>query len=56
MPERAFGIVVAFSLLLSACAETKPGSDSDPDSVFRPQEGEHEVHGEVGVMYGHTMR
>ena len=56
MPERRLVVVVAFLLLLSACAETKTGADSDPNSVFRPQEGEHEVHGEVGVMYGHTMR
>lgn len=56
MPELAFVIVVAFSLVLSGCADTKAGADADPNSVFCPQESEYEVHGEAGVMYGHTMR
>jgi len=56
MPELPFVILIAFSLVLSGCADTKTGAESDRDSIFHQQDGEREVHGEVGVMYGHTMR
>jgi hypothetical protein len=48
-------MLVAFSSLLSGCADTKQASQSDSNSVLQ-QERDHEVHGEVGVMYGHTAR
>jgi hypothetical protein len=55
MPVRAFVMLVAFCSLLSGCADTKKASQSDSNSVLQ-QESDHEVHGEVGVMYGHTAR
>jgi len=51
---REFLILIAFLLLLSGCAETKQTGQSDSNPVL--QQSDHEVHGEVGVMYGHTMR
>ena len=53
---RKFLMVVSVWSLLSGCADTRQSSQADSDSVLRKAEGEHEVHGEVGVMYGHTMR
>jgi len=55
MPVQAFVMLVAFCSLLSGCADTKQASQSDSNSVLQ-QESDHEVHGEVGVMYGHTAR
>jgi hypothetical protein len=56
MPVRAFVILIAFWSLLSGCADTQQAAQSDSNSVLRQQESDHEVHGEVGVMYGHTAR
>ena len=56
MLVRPFVILIAFWSLLSSCADTKQASQSDSNSVLRQQESDHEVHGEVGVMYGHTAR
>jgi len=49
-----FLILVACSLL-SACA-TKQAAQTDPNSIIREPESHHEVHGEVGVMYGASAR
>ena len=51
---RAFVILMASWSLLSGCAETRQGGQSGSDPVL--QQSDHEVHGEVGMMYGHTMR
>jgi hypothetical protein len=56
MPVWAFVILIAFWSLLSGCADTQQAAQSDSNSVLRQQESDHEVHGEVGVMYGHTAR
>jgi hypothetical protein len=56
MRGRAFVILIAFWSVLSGCAETKQAGQSDSNSVLRQQETDHQVHGEVGVMYGHTAR
>jgi hypothetical protein len=39
--------------LLSGCAETE---QAESNAVLRQSESDHEVHGEVGVLYGHTAR
>jgi hypothetical protein len=54
MLVRALAILIASWSLLSGCADTKQAAQSDSNSVLRKQESE--VHGEVGVMYGHTAR
>ena len=51
---REFVILIASWSLLSGCAETKQAGESDSNPAL--QQGDHEVHGEMGVMYGHTMR
>jgi len=56
MLVRAFVILIAAWSLLSGCADTKQAAHADSNSVLRQQESDHEVHGEVGVMYGHTAR
>ena len=53
---RGFMILLSVWSLLSGCADTKQASDSDSSSVLSKQENDHEVHGEVGAMYGHTAR
>ena len=49
-------ILIAAWSLLSGCADTKQASEGDSDSILRKSDGDHEVHGEVGAMYGHTAR
>ena len=51
---RELVILIGFWSLLSGCAETKRAGQSDSNPAL--QQSDHEVHGEVGVMYGHTMR
>jgi hypothetical protein len=53
---RAFVILVSVGSLLSGCADTNQSTQADPDSILRKPESDHEVHGEVGVMYGHSAR
>jgi len=53
---REFVILISVWSLLSGCADTKQAAQADSNSVLRQSESEHEVHGEVGVMYGHTAR
>ena len=52
----AFVILIASWSLLSGCADTKQPQQADSNSVLRPPESDTEVHGEVGVLYGHTAR
>jgi hypothetical protein len=54
MFARAFAVLIAFSslALLAGCANTKPAVQTDSTSIIREPESHHEVHGEVGVMYG----
>jgi hypothetical protein len=56
MLVRTFVILIASWSLLSGCADTKQAAQADSNSVLRQKESDHEVHGEVGVMYGHTAR
>jgi len=53
---RAFVIFILVWLLFSGCAETKQAAHADSDSILQKSESEHEVHGEVGVMYGQSAR
>ncbi len=48
-------ILVACWSLLFSCA-TKQTAQVDPNSVIREPESDHEIHGEVGVMYGASAR
>jgi uncharacterized lipoprotein YajG len=52
---RVLVILIASWSLLSGCAETKQ-AQADSNPLLRQPESEHEVHGEVGVMYGHSAR
>jgi hypothetical protein len=56
MLARVFVIFIAVWSLLSGCADTKQAAQADPDSILRKSDSDHEVHGEVGVMYGHSAR
>ena len=53
---RVFVVFISVWSLLSGCADTKQAAQADSNAVLRQQESDHEVHGEVGVMYGHTAR
>jgi hypothetical protein len=52
MVVRLLVALIACWALLSGCADTQ--ADSNP--ILRKPESDHEVHGEVGVMYGHSAR
>jgi hypothetical protein len=54
--DRLLVILIASWSLFSGCVDTKQAAQADSNSVLRQQESDHEVHGEVGVMYGHTAR
>jgi uncharacterized lipoprotein YajG len=56
MFARFLMVLIASWSLLSGCADTKQAAQADPNSVLRQQESDQEVHGEVGVMYGHSAR
>jgi hypothetical protein len=56
MVIRLLVALIASWSLLSGCADTKQPVQADSNSVLRQQESDHEVHGEVGVMYGHSAR
>jgi hypothetical protein len=53
---RAFVIFISVWSLLSGCADTKQAAQADSNSLLQKPESDHEVHGEVGVMYGHSAR
>jgi len=53
---RAFVIFISVWSLLSGCADTKQAAQSDSNSLLRTPDSDHEAHGEVGVMYGHSAR
>ena len=53
---RTFIIFISVWSLLSGCADTKQAAQADSNSILREPENDHEVHGEVGAMYGHTAR
>ena len=56
MVVRLLMALIASCSLLSGCADTKQASEGDSDSILRKSDSDHEVHGEVGAMYGHTAR
>ncbi len=53
---RAVIIFISVWSLLSGCADTKQAAQADSNSILREPESDHEVHGEVGAMYGHSVR
>jgi len=53
---RLLVILIALSPLLPGCANTKPVAQADSKSIIRQAEANHEIHGEVGVMYGASAR
>jgi hypothetical protein len=53
---RLLVILIASWSLLSACADTKQAAPGDSNSILSEPENDHEVHGEVGAMYGHGAR
>jgi hypothetical protein len=53
---RAFVIFISVWSLFSGCADTKQSTQADSDSILRKSESDQDVHGEVGVMYGHGAR
>jgi hypothetical protein len=56
MLVRLLVILIASWSLLSGCADTKQATQTDSDSILQKPDSDHEVHGEVGAMYGHTAR
>ena len=56
MAIRLLVALIASWSLLSGCADTKQAAQADSNTVLRQSESDHEVQGEVGMMYGHTAR
>ena len=52
---RVLVILIAAWSLLSGCGQ-KQAAQADSNSILHEPESDHEVHGEVGAMYGHTAR
>jgi hypothetical protein len=49
-------IIIASSSLLCGCANTRPAEQANSKSIIRQPESDHEIHGEVGFMYGASAR
>jgi hypothetical protein len=48
-----FLLLLVFCLaLLPGCANTKQTQQADSKSIMREADPGHDIHGEVGVMYG----
>jgi hypothetical protein len=56
MVVRLLVALIASWSLLSGCADTKQATQADSNPILCKSESDHEVHGEVGVMYGHSAR
>jgi len=58
MSLRTVGHLLAllFIAFLAGCANTNSTAQADPNSIIRQPENSHEIHGEVGAMYGTTAR
>jgi hypothetical protein len=56
MVVRLLVALIASWSLLSGCADTKQAVQADSNSLLRQSDSDHEVHGEVGVLYGHSAR
>jgi hypothetical protein len=48
-------ILIASWSVLSGCA-TKQTAQVVPNSIIREPESDHEIHGEIGAMYGASAR
>jgi hypothetical protein len=54
-----FGSVLAVILMVIVfftCCETTRNEQADTNSMIQKTESDHEVHGEVGAMYGASAR
>jgi len=49
-------LVLLFITFLVGCANTNSTAQADPNSIIRQPENFHEIHGEVGAMYGASAR
>jgi len=58
MSLRTVGHLLAllFIAFLAGCANTNSTAQADPNSIIRQPENSHEIHGEVGAMYGASAR
>ena len=56
MVVRLLVALIASWSLLSGCADTKQATQADSNPMLRKSESDHEVHGEVGVMYEISLR
>jgi hypothetical protein len=55
MFARIFSILILSLWFLCGCANTKPAEQADSSMIKQP-DSSHEVHGEVGAMYGAGAR
>jgi hypothetical protein len=40
--------------LLGGCETSQPQAKSDPKALLQEPASDHEIHGEIGAMYGHS--
>jgi hypothetical protein len=40
--------------LLAGCETSKRQAQSDPNAIIQEPASDHEIHGEIGAMYGHS--
>jgi hypothetical protein len=49
-------LALLFIAFLAGCANQKQAAQVDANSIIREPDNSHEIHGEVGVMYGASAR
>jgi ribosomal protein L35AE/L33A len=50
-------VLLAISMMIvffSGCESTKSASQSGDNTILREPESGHQIHGEVGAVYGHS--
>jgi len=52
---RLLGAVALCFALVPGCADTKQAKQTDSKSILQKAESDHQIHGEIGVMYGRGM-
>ena len=56
MVMRLFAIVVLSLALFAGCTNTRQAQQDDSKSILRKADSGHEIHGEVGAIYGADAR
>jgi len=45
-------VLITSASLLCGCADKNPAAQTDSKSMIQEPKSDHEIHGEIGAMYG----